>query len=136
MAIRDADVAAAIGIDSIGEGVENCDAVDVYVVGAEHADAVVGGISDRDALDFDMFAAFERDGFRTVTLGSVGIDLALANNGDVIEIFAPNQGMVEERGFTIGGVLEVQCFWRVVVVVVRAALERSSGVERESDSSS
>ena len=109
-AVGDADVAAAVDVEAVAIGVEE-EVVDGEVVDAGGEEAEVAAFKDGEVAEQDVAAVFEGDGLvADAGLGRIGFagvfdpvpaageafapDEAGAGDGDVVEAFAPEQGVV------------------------------------------
>jgi len=103
------------------------------VLTAQQANIVIGRIAQRDIANEDLLASFQRNGFGPPALAAIAIDGAAAQDGDVLDILAPDQGEIKKTGFPVCCIGKIQFFIRIEICFVRAGLESGAVIQMERD---
>ena len=133
VAIGDADMVAAIGINAVAIAVEDGHAFDVHVIAAQQADVVIGRIANRDVAHRDVAAILQRDRLGAVALGPVAVNGAGTDDPDMFHVLRPHQRVVEIGRLVVGEGLEIQLLVGIEVLLVRAGDQRGAGIQEERD---
>src|SRR5581483_5035306 len=120
VAVGNADVMTAIGIDAVGVAVEDHDAVNGHIVCSEQTDAVVRGVENRDAADGHELTSLQSNRFGSAAFLSVSVDRSRSGNRNSFHVLGPDKRVVEKACLLVGSVLETQDFVGIEIGLVRA----------------
>ena len=134
--IGDADVAAGIDIHAVAVGVDH-DVVDGQVIHPGGEDAEMAAVEDGEIAQRHVVAELERDGFIAAAAALAherfAADEAAADDGDVVEVLAPDQAVMPVAVAEILKLVRCVGLGRVVGRRIGAGFEDGAALELQRD---
>ena len=133
MAVGNPDMMAAVRVNAFTVRTKDGYTMDIHIVASQEADAVIRGIYNRNVTNIDGLTALNGNRFWAPAFPTIPIDPPRADNGNVSNIFTPDQAVVKIGCFAIRIRFIVKIFVRVKIGFIRARANCGSRVQVKCD---